>query len=417
MTTILPSGRVFIRNKHKSFLDTLRFQVCGGSGGNGLPKHDGLGGNGGNVYLVAKNGVTLNTVRQSKQYRSGFRAQDGQHSSNLSIIGANGKDLQIEVPTGVTVIADAFKRKLADLNKNNDQVAVAIGGRGGDRTNAFCGSPGQRMMIKLDLKMIADVGLVGFPNAGKSTLLRALSRASPKIASYPFTTIKPNLGVIEYHFNCDFRQISVADLPGLIDGAHRNIGLGHSFLKHIVRTKLLLFVVDIDGFRNAGGVEYHETWSSKEPVQVIQSLVNELDLYDSSILRTKPSMLVVTKLDNTNKRRQFEELMDELRKATITIPSMEEARKEQSSADENAPNSDRVNFEFDRVVGVSSVTKFNIDRLKGLIRRLIDIDAESKLQHVSFKQLLEKNKDDLDLFLDDDEEDKENHLQQSGSSH
>ena len=395
------------------------------------------------MYLVAKNGVTLNTVRQSKQYRSGFRAQDGQHSSNLSIIGANGKDLQIEVPTGVTVIADAFKRKLADLNKNNDQVAVAIGGRGGDRTNAFCGSPGQRMMIKLDLKMIADVGLVGFPNAGKSTLLRALSRASPKIASYPFTTIKPNLGVIEYapahqqkglvlankkraatlkassaeHFNCDFRQISVADLPGLIDGAHRNIGLGHSFLKHIVRTKLLLFVVDIDGFRNAGGVEYHETWSSKEPVQVIQSLVNELDLYDSSILRTKPSMLVVTKLDNTNKRRQFEELMDELRKATITIPSMEEARKEQSSADENAPNSDRVNFEFDRVVGVSSVTKFNIDRLKGLIRRLIDIDAESKLQHVSFKQLLEKNKDDLDLLLDDDEEDKENHLQQSGSSH
>lgn len=376
-------------------------------------------------------------MRQSKQFRAGFRAPDGQHSSNFSIIGANGKDLQIEVPTGVSVIADQFKRTLADLNQNNDRVTVAIGGRGGDRTNGFCGSPGQRMMIKLDLKMIADVGLVGFPNAGKSTLLRALSRASPKIASYPFTTIKPNLGVIEYapqpqqkalvlakknkqttlkasnqHFNCDFRQISVADLPGLIDGAHRNIGLGHSFLKHIVRTKLLLFVVDIDGFRNAGGTEYHETWTSQEPVQVIRSLVNELDLYDSSILRTKPSMLVVTKLDNADKRQQFNKLMSELQNTTITIPSMEEVIKEQSATVESAQNLERANFEFDKIVGISSVTKYNIDRLKGLIRRLIDIDAESKIKQVSFKQFIEKNKSDLDLLLDGDEEeeDKENLL-------
>lgn len=404
--------------------------MSGGSGGNGFPKHDGLGGNGGNVYLVAKDGVTLSTVRQSKKYKAGFRAPDGQHSCSYSIIGNSGKDLEIEVPTGVSVIADDINRPLAELNKHNDRVAVAFGGRGGDRTNSFCGTRGQRILIKLDLKMIADLGLVGFPNAGKSTLLRALSRASPKIASYPFTTIRPNLGVIQYtsqqkslqlvnakwktsaseHYEEDNRQITVADLPGLIDGAHKNIGLGHKFLKHIVRTKLLLFVVDIAGFRNAGGGDFHEQWSSQEPIQVIQSLVNELDLYDSSILRTKPSMLVVTKLDDTVKRNQFNNLISQLQNSTISIPSKQEARRElgleESDHVTNQIDSLRSDFEFDKVVGVSSVTKYNIERLKGIIRRIIDVSAESQRQNVSFKQLVQANKKELDFYQMEDVDDR-----------
>ena len=393
---------------------------------------------------MAKDGIRLNTVRQSKGYKAGFRAPDGEHSANYAVIAPHGKDLVIEVPTGVTVIAEEFQRTLAEFNNHNDRVMVANGGRGGDRTNSFCGTKGQRMLIKLDLKMIADVGLVGFPNAGKSTLLRALSRASPKIASYPFTTIRPNLGVIEYdlqqqqkalvaanstpvpkstssseHYLQDYRQITVADLPGLIDGAHKNIGLGHKFLKHIVRTKLLLFVVDIDGFRNVGGENFHKDWSSQEPIKVIQSLVNELDLYDSNILRTKPSMLVITKLDDSKKRTRFDKLVPKLKDTKITIPSKENARKElrgenDADQDEFATNQEtrHGDFEFDKVVGISSVKRLNIEQLKGMIRRLIDIDAESKQQNISFKQLLAKNKSDLDfvddMYTEENESDSEN---------
>lgn len=364
--------------------------MAGGAGGNGSPKHQGFGGNGGNVCLVGKDGISLMQVKNSKQYRSGFRAPNGQHSSHYSVFGKHGQDLEVPVPVGVTVIEQNLNKTLGDLNEDGQRLLVAYGGRGGDAVNSYFGTRGQSTVLKLDLKLIADVGLVGFPNAGKSTLLRALSRASPKIASYPFTTIKPNLGIIRFDssnviqnddrrnlerrlFLNDDRQISVADLPGLIDGAHKNIGLGHSFLKHVIRTKLLAFVVDIDGFKNVGGYNYHESWASQEPINVIQSLVNELHLYNSDILRTKPSILVVTKLDTSEKRAQFNELTIKLKSTRILLPEEDEEEE----------------FHFDKIVGVSSVSKFNIDSLKMLIRKLIDLDAESKRQSVSFKQLMQ----------------------------
>ncbi|OTF79210.1 GTP-binding protein 10-like protein, partial [Euroglyphus maynei] len=279
------NGRIFVQNKYRKFIDQIRITVSGGCGGNGYPKFHGLGGNGGNVCLVANANVKLVDLKKSS---ARFHADDGQHSSRNSIIGQDGKDLEIKVPVGITVILDEYKKEIAHLDKPDDKVIVAFGGRGGDKTNSYCGTKGQKLAIKLDLKLLADVGLVGYPNAGKSTLLRALSRASPKIANYPFTTIQPNLGVIEYDppkgiqvyddqsskvqdksqfYAQDYRRITVADLPGLIDGAHRNIGLGHKFLKHIERTNLLLFVVDIDGFRNTGGRYYHRSWCSHEPIE------------------------------------------------------------------------------------------------------------------------------------------------------
>nr|XP_027204691.1 GTP-binding protein 10-like [Dermatophagoides pteronyssinus] len=421
------TGRIFVKDKYRKFIDQIRITVSGGAGGNGYPKFQGLGGNGGNVCLVANANVKLNDLQKSN---ARFRAGDGQHSSRNSVIGQNGKDLEIKVPVGITVIVDEYKKEIAHLDQPGDKVIVAFGGRGGDKTNSYFGTKGQKMAIKLDLKLLADVGLVGYPNAGKSTLLRALSRASPKIANYPFTTIQPNLGVIEYDppkavqlyndrskvkdksefYDQDYRRITVADLPGLIEGAHRNIGLGHKFLKHIVRTNLLLFVVDIDGFRNSGGRHYHRSWCSHEPIEVIQSLINEIDLFDEEILEQKSSILAITKLDNSEKREQFNRFIEILQQTNLNIPSTVEKENlikksnKQSSMNVNSDNSnqqsiehhmindndttlimdhnppDPTGYKFDKIIGISSLTGYNIDQLKGLIRKLIDMNAENNRQ-------------------------------------
>ncbi|KAJ6221556.1 hypothetical protein RDWZM_000101 [Blomia tropicalis] len=342
-------GRLYINDKNKSFIDSLRFKVKGGNGGNGLPKIDGLGGHGGNVHLVAKEGITLNDVKR-KIVKRKMEAEHGKHSSSCSIIAENGKDLEIAVPIGVTVVQDEYKRTLADLNVPNERVMVACGGRGGDRNNSFCGTKGQQIMIKLDLKLIADVGLVGFPNAGKSTLLRAISRASPRIASYPFTTIRPNLAS--------------------------------------------LFVVDIDGFRNTGGYDFHKNWTTAEPIKVIQSLVNELDLYDSNILRKKPAILVITKLDNISKRKRFNQMVTEIQNHQFSVPSITEAKNICNESVEPDDSSNH-NFKFHRIIGISAVTGLKIDQLKGLIRDAIDFDAESKREQISFHQLMEQKHNDL----------------------
>lgn len=365
-----------------------------------------------------------------------FKAQDGVHSSRYQIFGNNGSDLKIHVPMGVTVILDKYKRIVANLKDENETFIVAYGGRGGDKINSYCGTKGQKFTIKIDLQLLADVGLVGYPNAGKSTLLRALSRASPKIASYPFTTISPNLGVIEYDppksvqlrnewskikenkpkFYCqDYRRITVADLPGLIDGAHRNNGLGHNFLKHITRTNLLLFVVDIDGFKNTGGQYYHASWKSQSPFEVIESLVKELYLYDPLILKSKPCILVITKLDTAEKQKKFSELEEMLKTLRINISSIIDPQlifNKSNIVEKNLINNDNSNhnsindiafpkkdehFQFDNIIGISSIKKFNIDELKGMIRNQIDLDAESKIVHQSFQQKQQLNEDNDNL--------------------
>ncbi len=169
----------------------------------------------------------------------------GGHASKFFILGNPGADSVLTVPRGVSVVSDEGKL-IGDLDAHGAELTVAVGGSGGSGANGWIGERGQARFVRLDLKLIADVGLVGFPNAGKSTLLKAVSRAKPKIANYPFTTIKPNLGHLAYP---DQRLIQMADLPGLIEGAHYNVGMGHKFLKHVERTKMMLFVVDIGGFQ------------------------------------------------------------------------------------------------------------------------------------------------------------------------
>ncbi|XP_066999815.2 GTP-binding protein 10 homolog isoform X2 [Anabrus simplex] len=234
------------RKFRRGFIDSLRLHVRGGAGGNGLPRYGGIGGKGGDIYVEAKEG---------------------------------------------------------DLNVDGKRVLVARGGAGGCPSTQFLGLRGQSHSIILDLKLIADIGLVGFPNAGKSTLLKAISHAQPKIASYPFTTIKPNIGVLEYP---DYRQITMADLPGLIEGAHANIGLGHSFMKHVERTKLLLFVVDIEGFQLSPKHKHRSC------VETVLLLNKEVELYREDLL-DKPAVLAVNKMDVTGAQQRWQEIRDTLK--------------------------------------------------------------------------------------------------------
>ncbi|VDP31261.1 unnamed protein product [Soboliphyme baturini] len=223
--------------------DHLRIYVRGGTGGKGQFKYGGIGGDGGDVYLEAKN-ITLQQLA-GQQPKMRFIAKSGKTCRKLFLIGEKGEDLVVNVPTGITVSTDS-KRVIGELNRVGDRLLVATGGAGGSAATKYVGLKGEPHMLQLDLKLIADVGLVGFPNAGKSTFLKAVSAAKPKIASYPFTTIRPQVGMMEYE---DYRQISVADLPGLIEGASENVGMGHSFLKHIERTMLLFLIVDAGGFQ------------------------------------------------------------------------------------------------------------------------------------------------------------------------
>ena len=293
------------------FVDKACITVKGGDGGNGccsfrrekfVPKggpDGGDGGRGGNVIL------RTSTDEQSLVclvYNRHFKAKSGPHGSGKKQHGRKGDDVILKVPVG-TVIRDAeTKEFIIDLDKEGIDYVIAQGGQGGRGNARFAtstnraprrcdpGEEGEERVIELELKTIADIGLVGFPNAGKSTFLGAVSAAKPKTAPYPFTTLHPMVGVLEFD---DFSRITIADIPGLIDGAHDNIGLGHAFLKHIERTKVLCYVLDM------GGVDGRTPWDDYE------SLKRELDLYMKG-LATRPSVIIANKMDLEDSEENFE---------------------------------------------------------------------------------------------------------------
>ena len=285
------------------FIDEVLIKVFAGDGGNGIASFrrekfepmggpsGGDGGRGGSVYFQADE--NLNTLIDFR-FKKEHRAQRGENGRSSDQYGAAGEDLVLKVPVG-TVIKDSFSENIfGDLTQHGQKILVAKGGKGGLGNIHFKssinraprqfthGEPGEEFELFLELKLIADIGLVGLPNAGKSSFIRKVSAATPKVADYPFTTLQPNLGVVKFDIDKSF---VIADVPGLIEGASDGVGLGDKFLKHLTRTRLLLHL--IDGLSNISG---------SDPIDDAQTIIGELKKYEEKLFN-KPRWIVLNKID------------------------------------------------------------------------------------------------------------------------
>lgn len=308
------------------FVDEVDIHVLAGAGGNGclsfrrekfVPRggpDGGDGGHGGSVYIVAT--PAKNTLIDFR-FHPEFKAPRGQHGQGSNRTGHTAEDLEIPVPIGTLVYEKAPHSEalslLADLAEEGQRVLVAKGGRGGRGNARFVsstnraprrtepGQEGEEKILRLQLKLLADVGLVGFPNAGKSTLISRISAARPKIADYPFTTLAPNLGVVTLS---DDRSFVVADVPGLIKGAHEGHGLGHQFLKHIERTKVLVHLVDVSGA------------SGRDPIEDFDTIQQELKAFSPEVA-AKPQIVAANKIDAIDDPDRVKALQRHVRKKKL----------------------------------------------------------------------------------------------------
>jgi GTP-binding protein len=294
-----------------AFIDEAKFFVKAGDGGNGcvsfrrekyVPKggpNGGDGGRGGDVIIIAK--ASLNSLIDFR-FRSHFKAERGEHGKGKDMHGRKGKNCYVEVPVGSIIKNIETGEILVDLSEDGQSFCASVGGDGGlgnphfssgtNRTPRIAtkGQLGIEHWLKIELKLIADIGLVGLPNAGKSTLLSKLSAANPKIAPYPFTTLEPQLGVLQYKF---YEPAIIADIPGLVEGAHTGTGLGHKFLRHIERTSILIHVLDA---------------SDENVLENYQTITNELGLYKKE-LADRTHIVLLNKIDIVD-----EEVLEELEK-------------------------------------------------------------------------------------------------------
>src|SRR5690625_2878090 len=294
------------------FVDQVKIYVRAGDGGNGMVAFrrekfvpyggpaGGDGGNGGDVVFKVDEG--LNTLMDFR-YNRHFKANRGVNGMSKGQHGKNADPLIIPVPPGSIIIDEETNEVIADLTEHGEEQVIAKGGRGGRGNTRFAtarnpapyiaenGEPGEERNIKIELKLIADVGLVGLPSVGKSTLLSVTSAAKPKIADYHFTTLAPNLGVVETK---DHRSFVLADLPGLIEGAHEGIGLGHQFLRHVERTRVIIHVIDMASLEG------------RDPYDDYQTINEELMKYDKDIFN-KPHIIAANKMDMPHAEENLEE--------------------------------------------------------------------------------------------------------------
>lgn len=299
------------------FVDQVNVTLRAGNGGHGclsfrrekgVPKggpDGGRGGDGGCIFLVSDK--DLNTLAFFR-YHPINKAKKGSHGEGGNRHGRNGNDVFLKVPVGTVVRERDKKKVLFDFVRDNQKFLAAEGGKGGRGNASFAtstrqapkfreeGKPGEEKDLTLELKLIADVGLIGFPNVGKSTLISKISAAKPVIADYPFTTLVPNLGVVDID---EFRSFVVADVPGLIEGAHLGHGLGIKFLRHVQRTKILVHLIDVSPY------------TSRDPVQDYSTVIEELKAFDESLIK-RPQLLVANKIDLLGKNVQRIEKMRSL---------------------------------------------------------------------------------------------------------
>ncbi len=307
------------------FVDEVRIKVKAGDGGNGAVAFrrekyvdkggpsGGDGGNGGSVVLKATEQLT---TLLDFRYQQHYRAQNGQHGMGSDMNGKGADDLVLECPVGTVVRDEATGEELVDLSVAGQTFVIAKGGRGGlgninfatstRQTPRFAqdGTPGEEKELTVELKLLADVGIVGFPNAGKSTLISRVSRAKPKVADYPFTTLVPNLGVVPYK---DRKSFVMADIPGLIEGASEGAGLGHQFLRHVERCRVLVHLVDLSSV-----VE------GRNPVKDFDAINTELMKY-SAALAKKPMVVVANKLDLPDAREALPAFVKVMEKRKIAV--------------------------------------------------------------------------------------------------
>ncbi|KZE40017.1 GTPase Obg [Bhargavaea cecembensis] len=299
------------------FVDHVKIYVKGGDGGNGMvafrrEKYEpmggpagGDGGKGADVIFEVDEGLrTLMDFR----YQRHFKAQRGEHGMSKSMHGKNAKDMTVKVPPGTTVTDAESGAIIADLTEHGQRAVIAKGGRGGRGNIRFAtpanpapeisekGEPGYELEVVLELKVLADVGLVGFPSVGKSTLLSVVSAAKPKIGDYHFTTIVPNLGVVD---SGDGRSFVMADLPGLIEGAHQGVGLGHQFLRHIERTRVIVHVIDMSGMEG------------RDPYEDYETINEELEQYNLR-LTERPQIVVANKMDMPEAEMNLAEFKEQI---------------------------------------------------------------------------------------------------------
>ncbi len=296
------------------FIDEAKIRVKAGNGGNGcvafrrekfVPRGGPSGGDGGKGGDVIMESSERHNTLVHFRFNPEYKAQRGRHGEGANKTGADGADVVLKVPVGTVVYDDASGERVHDFSRPDERLVIARGGRGGRGNARFAtsthqaprecepGRPGEERVLRLELKLLADVGLVGYPNVGKSTLIARISAARPKIADYPFTTLQPNLGVVSLGQPDapDFVSFVVADIPGLIEGAHAGAGLGTQFLRHIERTRLLVHLVDVSA---ASG--------RPDPAQDFKIIMGELENFGAG-LENKPLLVAASKIDIANKEK------------------------------------------------------------------------------------------------------------------
>ena len=316
-----------------TFVDQVQILVKAGQGGNGacsfrrekyVPRGGPDGGDGGDGGDIVVKATTRLTTLLDLRYQKHYEAEDGESGGGSNCHGRRGADVCIPVPVGTMVFEDATQELLADLTVDGESYVIAKGGMGGRGNSHFAtstnrvptqfepGTEGEERFLRLDLKLLADVGLVGYPNAGKSTLIAAISAARPKIADYPFTTLTPNLAVVRWN---DTQSFVIADIPGLIEGAHEGKGLGFQFLRHIERTSLLMHVIDIS------------EWITEDPVTSFEVMRHELSAYDET-LAVRPFGVLGTKLDAKGTGNRLERLRKYCQRRKIPFVAISAATRE-----------------------------------------------------------------------------------------
>ncbi|MFP4661355.1 MAG: GTPase ObgE [Halanaerobiales bacterium] len=382
------------------FLDEVEFKVKGGDGGNGVVSFrrekyvdmggpdGGDGGDGGSVILKVDEGLnTLTDFRYQKYHEAGR----GTHGSGSNKHGRTGEDLILKVPAG-TMVYDADKEEfLADLTEEGQEFIVAKGGKGGKGNARFKkptrkaprfaeqGEPGQERTLRLELKLLADVGLVGFPNVGKSTLISSVSEAKPKIASYHFTTITPNLGVVSVG---DYNSFVMADIPGLIEGAHQGVGLGDEFLRHVERTRVLIHVLDISGIEG------------REPLEDFKVINAELANYNERLAK-RPQIVALNKIDIPQAADNIEKVRSKLEEdgyevfpiSAATQKGVKELIYRVSELLENLPEEESLPVEEEEVLirpDFVEEEEIVINRLDGDVYEITGSLVEQNVQKTDF---------------------------------